>query len=606
MHLKKPVWLILSLLIALITVLASCGDNAAKTTAATTVAGQTTNKTTVAAATVAKTTATTAAENPKYGGVINYMANSDVMSFDTFNPWSCQCYSLQLTNEFLLQGDWSKGPAGTGECSWITSAFDNEEAYMKSGLCESWEMDAAKLTITWNIRQGIYFTNKAPANGRELTADDVAATINRAWASPMSFVVMAYPAPLSAVATGKYTVVTTFKTLSDLGQDINQIGGTMCIFPKEAVTKFGDMQDWHNSCGTGPFILTDYVKGSTITLVRNANYWDTDPVGPGKGNQLPYVDRVNILIISDTSTEMAAIRTGKADTVKIGWENALSLLKTNPDLGYVQWYVSEQMIFLREDKADMPWNNQTVRQALIMGTDYKTIVDDYYNGNAEWYAYPCPVGNEWKDLYVPFNELPANVQKLYSYDPTTAAQMIKDAGYPNGFSIDLITQLQDNYGNSYVDLLSIIKDQWAKIGVTLNIQPKENAVYNSMMFGGTYEQGLYSTYHSALSLNMDEERSDSIFNSSKVNDAYMDEVHRDIWNNYGNWDKICELYKGAVPYILEKAWNIPTPSVAQYVMWQPWLKDYHGELGVGNCAEPNFPKWIWIDQDMKMVKTGTK
>jgi pyruvate/oxaloacetate carboxyltransferase len=58
----------------------------------------------------------------------------------------------------------------------------------------------------------------------------------------------------------------------------------------EVVEKYGSGADWRNSVGTGPFMLTDLVASSSATLVRNPNYWDKDPVGPGKGNQLPYLD----------------------------------------------------------------------------------------------------------------------------------------------------------------------------------------------------------------------------------------------------------------------------------------------------------------------------
>ena len=68
---------------------------------------------------------------------------------------------------------------------------------------------------------------------------------------------------------------------------------------------------WRNAVGTGPFILTDYLSGSAATLVKNPDYWATDPVGPGQGNQLPYIDGIQYLIIPDVSTRQAALRTGK-------------------------------------------------------------------------------------------------------------------------------------------------------------------------------------------------------------------------------------------------------------------------------------------------------
>ena len=75
------------------------------------------------------------------------------------------------------------------------------------------------------------------------------------------------------------------------------------IYPPELWEKYGDLTDWRNSCGSGPFILKDFVPGSSAYLERNDNYWETDPVGPGMGNPLPYLDGVEYLIIPDLSTK---------------------------------------------------------------------------------------------------------------------------------------------------------------------------------------------------------------------------------------------------------------------------------------------------------------
>ena len=92
--------------------------------------------------------------------------------------------------------------------------------------------------------------------------------------------------------------------------------------------KYGDMTNWKNSEGTGPFILKDYVAGSQVIMVRNPNYWMTDPIGSGKGNQLPYLDSVRCLILPDASTRQAAMRTSKIDVLSGQlWEDAGNLIR---------------------------------------------------------------------------------------------------------------------------------------------------------------------------------------------------------------------------------------------------------------------------------------
>ncbi len=69
------------------------------------------------------------------------------------------------------------------------------------------------------------------------------------------------------------------------------------------------MQDWKTAVGTGPYILTDWVKGSAITYTKNPNYWGYDEKFPE--NRLPSIDEVKVLGIPDASTRLTALCTGK-------------------------------------------------------------------------------------------------------------------------------------------------------------------------------------------------------------------------------------------------------------------------------------------------------
>ena len=57
------------------------------------------------------------------------------------------------------------------------------------------------------------------------------------------------------------------------------------------------MQDWKTAVGTGPYMLTDWVKGSSLTYTKNPNYWGYDEKFPE--NRLPYLDEVKVLVIPD-------------------------------------------------------------------------------------------------------------------------------------------------------------------------------------------------------------------------------------------------------------------------------------------------------------------
>jgi ABC-type transport system substrate-binding protein len=604
MNLKKPAWLLLSCLIVLVMVLASCGEKTAtQTTAATTVKGTTTQQTTTVKTTAATTAAATTASNePKYGGELRVVVATDLSRFDDCYPVGFSgVWSLALTNEECFEGDWMRGPAGTGEVTWLLPAgFEAPERFWKEGLCESWEIDSVNNAMILHVQHGIYWHNKAPTNGREMDADDIVFSLQRQWSTAGTFLSGSYPKP-EVTAIDNWTVNVDFKTWSDLTNTIVQIGDVPYIWPRDAVTKFGDMRDWKNSIGTGPYIMTDYVKSTSYQFVRNQNYWDTDPTPAGKGNQLPYLDSVKILVITDNSTRLSAMRTQKADQIwPVKWEDAAALKKSNPELKYVSVNnTAIGLLAMREDNPDFPWAKLAVRQAMTMAVDYQTISDTFYGGEGNAMVYQVAPTIEFKDIYISLKEMPEDVRYLFTYHPEEAAQMIKDAGYPNGFDMHVVCW------SDQVDLLAIYKDYFADVGVNLILDVKEYGTFNSMVFGKGHTEAIVGVNQNALPFNMDAFRP-SVFNASFVQDTKAVETWTSIWADYKDWNKRCQTYKEFLPYAFKQCYNIPFPGYAQYTFWQPWLKGYHGEFGTGNSDGGTFPKWVWLDQDLKYEMTGTR
>ena len=68
--------------------------------------------------------------------------------------------------------------------------------------------------------------------------------------------------------------------------------------------------------GTGPYMLTEWVEGSSISWDKNPDYWGYDEKYPQ--NRLPYIDEIRALVMPDEATRLAALRTAKVDYVGHG------------------------------------------------------------------------------------------------------------------------------------------------------------------------------------------------------------------------------------------------------------------------------------------------
>jgi len=512
----------------------------------------------------------------------------------------------QLVNEQYLGPDWTKGWAGTGEFEWVSTQQPSPDTCM-GVLAESWAIPELG-TVVFQIRQGVHWALNPNSeasrlvSGREVTLDDWMANFKRLMQHPHS-PIRAVPQMASSATmekTGQWEV--TLKTPIDPLIGWNWLArGSNCYFvlPPEVIEKYGDMRDWRNVVGTGPFMLTDFVAGSSTTLVKNPNYWQKDPVGLGEGNRLPYLDGIKILVISDISTVEAAFRTAKIETVtEVPTEGAKGFIQSVPELKYRTYLSGTATVFsMRTDKAELPYKDKRVRQALMMATDFNGLKNDFFGGEADILAFP--VTKEANRAYMPLDEMPQSAQALYHYDPDKAKQLLIEAGYPDGFTAKVI--VLNSFG--YCDLASVYKAMWAKIGVNLEIQPKEMGVWISISYSRAYEDMLLSvaTAGSAypLCLNMPWFR--GLMSSSYVNDPLIEAAREEIQKHVIiDMPEADRLHSDLMPYIVEQSYYIPVPSPNVYSLWWPWVKNYYGEIPL------IFATYCWIDRDLTEELTGKR
>ncbi len=506
---------------------------------------------------------------------------------------------LFFCNNEMLQGDWSKGLAGTGETDWM-AGYLGHISLETGSLAETWELPDAS-TIIYHIRHGVRFWSKPPVNGRELTANDVAWSMNREWQAPKSFLASTtIPAerPISITATDKYTV--ELKVPDRVQGALLFLTGDQChIFP----TEVSDYTNWRTLQGSGPFVLTDYVSGSSLTYERNPNYWDTDPVGPGKGNQLPYIEDIKQFVIPDRSTFLSALRTGKIDSTSAGstsqalsWDDVSPLIKANSDMQMKTTGGAPVILYGRLDKPELPFQDIRVRQALNMAVDKQAIVKDYYGGQAHLFGVYYPPLPAWKNMFTPLEQLPQEAQDLFKYDPVRAKKLLGDAGYPDGFKASIVCGSADS-----ADYLSMVKQYFDAVKVSLEIKQVEPTVFTSIVRGRTYDQMIFGTTTAAsfpwkLS-DVRKEMSDdvSFFEDPKTREAY-NQINQYVGKDDAKWEAIL---KTTEPYMLSQAIGVYMPLPYGYRLWWPWLKNYHGEGTIGYDNQMAYAWYAWIDQDLK-------
>jgi peptide/nickel transport system substrate-binding protein len=347
-------------------------------------------------------------------------------------------------------------------------------------------------------------------------------------------------------------------------------------------------------------MLVDYIASSSWTFDRNPDYWDKDPVGPGKGNQLPYVDGVKWLVIPDASTRLAALRTGQVDRNGVGRDDAPELKENYPDLQWVRLLdQSVAQIHMRTDVK--PFDDIRVRKAMAMAIDRQAIKNDYYGGEAEILSWPVMGATpEFVGAYLPLEDMPEEVQELFEYNPERAKELLAEAGYPNGFDTEVLTF------SSYADMCALLAAYWADIGVNVEIDLKDYAVWQSIAVAKNHPALLIrymGGYHPQRAHQLGPGAAENFI---MIDDPIVNDFFVKIGTNFTDYAARDQLIRELSAYALAQCWYVQPPASYSYLFWQPWLKNFNGAFTPGYSNSFKESKYIWIDQDLKEEMTGER
>ncbi|KKK56488.1 hypothetical protein LCGC14_3064020, partial [marine sediment metagenome] len=305
---------------------------------------------------------------------------------------------------------------------------------------------------------------------REYTAADFAFNLNRLLVSPSGTGLRTADFIESVTATDKYTVVVETKKFYpewwwSIGGEFGQ------HIPPEVVE--AGAGDYDNLIGTGPFILTERVPGSHMLYTANPDYWDTTTIN-GVEYQIPFVDEIIMPLIGEGATAIAALRTATVDIhMRVFPPDFEHLAQSSPELLTARGQGGfGNAISLGVDQP--PLNDKEVRRALMIGTN----IDAIFKANllmGETYAFPIAPGVPG---HVPLEELPAETRLLFDYNPVLARQMLADAGYPDGFTLEMHSSVRPDW----LGIAEMVAGMWKEdLNIDVEIKTYEKVAFRALM-----------------------------------------------------------------------------------------------------------------------------
>jgi len=274
-------------------------------------------------------------------------------------------------------------------------------------------------TYIFTIRDGVKVSpNALGVPERNLDAEDVVVAYDRIKTLPQSNAAAFINKWLASHEASTDKRQYTFNLPSPYYFFRNRIGSPInTVVPKEALTDANIGKLRSQAAGAGPFMLRDYAEGTGATLDRNPNYYRRDE--SNNNEQLPYIDGMDVKIITDRAAIRTAFQTGQLSVYTGETVDESLQLAQGQNYTQVKDPVNTFLAFtMHPEKA--PWTDERIRKAANFAINRQEFVDKVYNGEAQANGiFHWPLG----DLALPEDEL----EEFQRYDPAEAKALIRAA-----------------------------------------------------------------------------------------------------------------------------------------------------------------------------------
>jgi peptide/nickel transport system substrate-binding protein len=465
---------------------------------------------------------------------------------------------------------------------------DNYET--EGDLAESVEIPADGLTVTFKLRANATWHDIAPVNGRAVDAEDVRFSLERFRTDPKStnraaFGTQQNPLVESVQTPDAKTVV--FKLAKPYGPFRNLIANSnyLWIMPKEIGA--GAIDPGKQMIGAGPFILDSTQPDIAYRVRRNPSYY---------GSPMPYVDGVNLAIITEEAQEVAQFQAGRLDLAALPAERVEEVERSVPKAEIIEYLPQTFALLAFQLRGDnSPFQDERVRRAAQMSIDRDGLLALIYLNKGSWQsAIPSNFGT-WR-VDPKSSDMGAGGQ-WFKHNPSEAKKLLAAAGYGNGFPSRFIFT-NNIYGERFNQTAEAVSGMLKEGGFNLQVVTqdylREYITPGTGTFFGNFEgmfYGLQTAFGDPHDYLYNMHHSRSTRNHAGVNDPQLDALLDKEEATLNDEERI-KLVKEIQRYVADKVYYGTTAVGPAFIGVQDWIKNYQRNNGYGTGAEGRAKLWI--------------
>ena len=335
---------------------------------------------------------------------------------------------------------------------------------VRPGLATAYVVSPDGKTVRLTLRSGIKF-----ADGSLITSSDVKWSLDRA-RNPDNGAWNGLLDSISSVAASGNLVTLTLKH-PDPSLPAALATFNAAIMPQKLFNAAAGANDAakakafaEHPIGSGPFVLSEWKRGSYMVLTRNPYYWKKGE----DGKALPYLDSLRFEIIPDDNTRILELQAGQIQGAEFIPLSRVAELKANAKLNMMLFpstKVSQITMNNRptlKDGTANPLSDVRVRQALNYAVNRDALIQLVTFGT----------GKPMKSFMSSSTPLFDKSQPGYSYDPAKAKALLAAAGFKNGIDV---TSMATSGSADDQALLTALQQMWGAVGVRLKIQQLDTA-----------------------------------------------------------------------------------------------------------------------------------
>ena len=328
------------------------------------------------------------------------------------------------------------------------------------------EINEDATSFTFTLREDVQFHD-----GSEFTAEDVIASLER-WISVDSRAELWFENLTEMAAPDDHTVTMEFST--PVGQLRTYLAEkTAGIIPAELAEEAGtDILPTESVVGTGPYVLESWEPGVSMTLTANPNYSPVDGEPSGwSGEKHAYVERLEMVPLSDPGARLAGIQTGQFQFVDALPGDDYNTVVEDPNLEHVARPIGTGVAYF-SSKSPLV-EDVRVRQAILLALDMDEMAlalgpEELTNISP---VLPVPGGPYESDI---------GTENWNAADPERAQEMLDETDY-NGETMTVIASSGTPASGTQA---IVIRDQLAEIGIPVEVQLMESASMQEMRASG--------------------------------------------------------------------------------------------------------------------------